>query len=348
MTKDTKIEQGADKRLLFITSTRIGDAVLSMGILRQLIDDNPGIKVTVACGPVAAPLFAAVPNLDRVIAMNKRPYAGHWFSLWSDCFETRWDIVVDLRRSLVSYGLCSKKRYRLPKLEGLTHRLDDMGKLIGKTDPVPLPKIWLADEHRNGAKKRYNKMTAHKILAVGPTANWRAKTWRIEHFIELVKRLTAPGGIMPNAPVAVFGGPNEREQALPLLQSIPEDKCIDLIGNTGLLSACACLEKAALYIGNDSGLMHMAAAMGTPTLGLFGPSRDEHYAPRGKLASFIRTPIPFDEIYPPDFDHRTADTLMDSLTVDMVEKAAKDLYRKAYPPAGMTASVDAPPATENW
>ena len=69
-------------RILFITSTRIGDAVLSSGLLAHLIERYPDARITIACGPAAAPLFAAVPNLDRVIPMAKQRYGLHWLSLW--------------------------------------------------------------------------------------------------------------------------------------------------------------------------------------------------------------------------------------------------------------------------
>ena len=62
--------------------------------------------------------------------------------------------------------------------------------------------------------------------------------------------------------------------------------------------------------------MHIAAAVGAPTLGLFGPSREAHYAPWGPRAAAVRTAASYDELVgAPGYDHRTADTLMDTLTV---------------------------------
>ena len=148
------------------------------------------------------------------------------------------------------------------------------------------------------------------VLAVGPTANWQAKIWRAEYFVDLIERLSGPGGILPGARVAVFGRDD------------------DLVGRIGLLAAGACLERAQFYVGNDSGLMHLAAAAGVPTLGLFGPSLEELYAPWGPLCAVARADKSFNEIFPPNFDHRATGTLMDSLTVDTVEKAARDLWRR--------------------
>jgi ADP-heptose:LPS heptosyltransferase len=75
--------------------------------------------------------------------------------------------------------------------------------------------------------------------------------------------------------------------------------------------------------------MHLAAAAGAPTLGLFGPSDDRRYRPWAPQAAYLRTPESRDALFAtPGFDHRTTDTLMDGLTVDAVDGAARDLFRR--------------------
>ena len=78
---------------------------------------------------------------------------------------------------------------------------------------------------------------------------------------------------------------HERPQAAPLLAAMPAGPRIDLVGRTDLLTAAAVLRRCTLFIGNDTGLMHIAAASGTPTLGLFGPSPVEQYAPWGRCTA---------------------------------------------------------------
>src|SRR5207237_9547818 len=113
---------------------------------------------------------------------------------------------------------------------------------------------------------------------------------------------------------AVLAAAHERAQAVPVLAALPPGRLIDLVGRTDLLTAAAVLRRCTLFIGNDPGLMHVAAAAGTPTLGLFGPSPVEQYAPSGRLTAVART----DVTYPPGYDYRATDTLMDGLTVDTV------------------------------
>src|SRR5207344_2403697 len=83
--------------ILFITATRIGDAVLSSGLIKRLADEIPEARFTIVAGPLAAPLFAHVPGLDRLIVFEKSRTGGHWFELWRKVRRTRWGLVVDLR-----------------------------------------------------------------------------------------------------------------------------------------------------------------------------------------------------------------------------------------------------------
>jgi ADP-heptose:LPS heptosyltransferase len=126
--------------------------------------------------------------------------------------------------------------------------------------------------------------------------------------------------------VAVFGGPAERATAEPVLRAIPPERRIDLVGTAELPVVAACLKRCTLYVGNDSGLMHMAVAAGIPTLGLFGPGNEERYGPSGPRGAVVRTPLTPEQLMPPGFDHRNTGTLMGSLSVDAVAAAASELY----------------------
>jgi ADP-heptose:LPS heptosyltransferase len=173
------------------------------------------------------------------------------------------------------------------------------------------------------------------VIGLGPTANWRGKLWDANRFVALFDRIAAADGPLPGARAAVFAGPGEAERAMaaPVLAALPRGRRIDLAGNLSLPEAAAALARCALYVGNDSGLMHLAAAAGAPTLGLFGPSPPEEYAPVGPRAAFVRTPETMRELIAhPGYDHRTTPSLMGSLTVERVaEAAAALLARQAMP-----------------
>lgn len=314
-------------RLLFVTSTRIGDAVLSSGLLDHLITRHPNLRVTVAAGRVAAPLFEGVPGLERLIEIEKRRYGLHWLELWRAVAAKRWDIVVDLRASALAYLLRAGRRYVMRPSRAPRHRMHDLADMLGLDHP-PAPKLWPRPRDE-AAVARLVGDDPRPILAVGPTANWGGKQWPADRFRDLVRRLTASGAPLAGARVAVFGAPHERAAAEALLSAVRAEDLIDLVGTEHLLTSYAMLTRAALYIGNDSGLMHMAAAAGAPTLGLFGPSPDVHYAPWGDLTAVVRTPESYEALMARRAEVPDGACLMESLSVDAVEAAARALLARA-------------------
>lgn len=312
--------------ILFVTGTRIGDAVLSTGLLSYLIERFPGARLTIAAGPVAAPLFEAVPGLKQLVVMRKRRWALHWLALYARVVPRHWDLVIDLRGSALAWLLRAGERRVMAKGDAHEHRIRQLGRLF-RLDPPPAPRLWTAPRHERAAAALLP--LGAPVLAIGPAANWRGKQWRAERFAELARRLTAADGPLPGAPVAVMAAAHEQTQATPVLAAVGRERAIDLVGTTDLLTAAAALRRCALFIGNDTGLMHIAAAVGTPTLGLFGPSPVEQYAPWGSCTAVVQTAVPREALLGPGFDHRTTDTLMDSLSVDMAEAAARALWRRA-------------------
>ncbi|MBM3571816.1 MAG: glycosyltransferase family 9 protein [Alphaproteobacteria bacterium] len=316
--------------VLFVTANRLGDAVLSMGLLGHLVDTMPAARFTIAVGPVAAPLFGAVPRLERVHIMAKERQGRHWLRLWwrvSRCF---WHLVVDLRGSALAWLVPAGHRLVLSggRDEG-QHRVVRLGRLLG-VDPPPAPRIWTSRVHDDLAAQLFPP--GPPILALAPVANWGGKQWRHDRFVALAEQLTGNAGLWPGGRIAVLSAPDERPAAQRVIDALPAGQTIDLAGRVDLLAAAACLRRAAMFIGNDSGLMHLAAAMGTPTLGLFGPSPPDQYAPWGTAAAVITTDIPYAALVgAPEFDFRSHQTLMDSLAVDKAVGAAHDLWRRVKP-----------------
>jgi ADP-heptose:LPS heptosyltransferase len=312
-------------RILFVTATRIGDAVLSTSLLRHLVERYPDARLTVAAGPIAAPLFEGVPRLERLIVVEKRRWAQHWVALWGAVVATRWDMVVDLRGSALAFLLRAGERRVMAKGAPDEHRVRQLARLFA-LDPPPSPHLWTLARHTERAARLVPP--SGPFLAIGPAANWVGKQWRAERFAELARRLTAADGILPGARVAVLAAAHERAQAAPLVEALPPSRVLDLVGEADLLTAAAILARAALFVGNDTGLMHIAAASGAPTLGLFGPSPARQYAPWGRHTAVAQTERSYEALVTaPGFDHRTTGTLMDGLSVETAEAAARQLWR---------------------
>lgn len=320
-------------RILFITANRLGDAILSTGLIQETLRLRPDARFTIVCGPAAAGIFAALPGLDRIIVMEKKPWAGHWWELWKQVALTRWSLIVDLRGSIIGQFLLARRRRVFHGSGRNHHKVIALSNLLRFKQPAA-PHVWTGDSHVQAARGLWPE-DGRPVLGLGPTANWGGKIWPGARFAELAQRLTAAGGILPEARIVVFGGPGETALAAPTLDAlrqcgIGEDRIVDLVGRCDLLTLAAAMRRCSLYIGNDSGLMHLAAATGIPVLGLFGPSRAEIYGPWGEKTASVRTELSYDEIVRlPDYDHRRHDSQMLTLSVDKAQRAAEQLWRLA-------------------
>ena len=294
-------------RILFITATRIGAAVLSTGLLAHLLRTHPGARFTIACGPVAEGVFARMPRRDRTQVVDKRRFDLHWLSLWARTVGTVWDLVVDLRGSALSFLVPARRRAVMQGGRRPGHKLMQLAATLDLA-AAPLPEGWTSGADRARADAL---LPPGPLIGLGPTANWSGKVWPPERFVALFLALREHS--LPGARAVVFAGPGAAERAMadPVLAALPD--AIDLTGQLSLPEASACLARCALFVGNDSGLMHLAAAAGAPTLGLFGPTPAREYAPMGRRTAVALAAGPEGE------------APMEGLSVDAALSAAQGL-----------------------
>lgn len=311
--------------ILFITSTHIGDAILSTGLLNRVLKDLPDEPVTIACGAPAAKIFEAVPRLERIHTLRKRRHSLHWYDLWRSTVGRRWRIVVDLRRTLLPYFLRAQERFILPKSSTELHRVELISSTVAS--PPLAPTMWTNDRHERRARELVGD--GMDVVALAPGATWEGKIWPTKNFVELAHRLVGPGGLLEGHRLLLIGAESERDAAQPLLDSIPAARVIDAMG-FDVLSTSAALRSCRLFVGNDSAMMHLAAAAGCPTVGLFGPTRDVHYAPWGENGLVVRTPESVEELIGrPDYDTRSTGTMMVNLSAKTVEAAISERWGDA-------------------
>lgn len=310
------------ERILFVTSTRIGDAVLSSGLLAHLAATRPQARFTVAAGPLAAPLFRAAPRLEDVVAMDKRASGGHWFDLWRATVGRAWDTVVDLRGSRTSWFLRAKTRRLAGRPRTDTHKVVEASEVLRLAEPAD-PTVWLdaaaereADAHLKDARP---------FLALSPSASAPFKEWPPERFAALARGLVGGGGPMAGARVALFGGPGDEATARAVAAGLDGVDVLDLTGRLDLVAAAATLKRARLFVGNDSGLMHLAAAAGAPTLGLFGPTDERVYGPWGPKGRAVRAGDKITHAKKRDRLKVAETTLMGDLDVATAREAAEAL-----------------------
>lgn len=273
------------RRSLFITNTRIGDAILTTGLIEALHAEDPEVSWTVVAGPVAAPLFAETPFVERVVQLTKLRLSVHWVLLWTRLVTTRWDTVIDLRGSAISRLLPARRRFIRRSIRAdHRHKVIQAAAVIGREASPPSPRLHVGQTTRAAMLAR---LPAAPLLALSPSANRVGKTWPLDRFIALLDGLTSPGGALDGWAVAVLGGPDEAAGARSLIEALPGRDIRDVTGEA-LLPTAALLEQARLFVGNDSGLMHMAAAMGCPVVALFGPTDERLYGPWTRHRRIVR------------------------------------------------------------
>ena len=272
------------RKVLFVTSNRIGDCVISSGLIRGIARQIPDARITVACGRPPAPFFRSAPNVERVIILDKKKLAGHWVDLWKQVVGERWDLVIDIRGSALGYLIRAKRRaiYNRSWETGIP-KVELVSRLIGSETALD-PEIFLDDQARAEAAAVIDPQLAAgpgpgPILALAPIAHQPGKSWPAERWGELVERLKAEPRF-DGWRFMLVGGPGDHPPAAPALAAAGE-RGIDFVGKGDILASAAAIDRAALFVGNDSGLMHVAAAAGRPTLGLFGPTQWWLYGPWG-------------------------------------------------------------------
>ncbi|MBO9501365.1 glycosyltransferase family 9 protein [Brevundimonas sp. A19_0] len=271
-------------RVLFVSSNRIGDCVISSGVIREIGRQLPGARITVAAGRPPAPLFRSAPGVERVIILDKKPMSGHWLDLWQQVRSTRWDLVVDIRGSALAWTVPSKRRVVYTrKWETGLRKVEMVSRLMGAEAPLD-PEIFLDDQARAEAAAVIDPQLQAgsgpgPILALAPIAHQPGKSWPADRWGQLVEKLSADARF-DGCRFMPVGGPGDRPPATPALEAAG-DRGIDCVGKGDILCSAAAIDRATLFVGNDSGLMHVAAALGQPTLGLFGPTEWWLYGPWG-------------------------------------------------------------------
>tara|TARA_Y100000590_G_scaffold461644_1_gene623709 strand:+ start:5684 stop:6610 length:927 start_codon:yes stop_codon:yes gene_type:complete len=268
-------------KILVICSNLIGDNVLSSGVFDYLFKKHQTAKFTLVIGPTAEPLFKNFKPIERIITIKKKKFNFHWLEIYRQCSKTKWDIIVDFRSSLLSFFLKHNKKYIFKK-NNHSHHVIQLSNFF-EFDCSNLKIITSDDENLEAEKHINNK---YRYVVIFPGGNWKPKIWPVENYNALIKKIC----LNNNKIKYVLVGSNLEKNLYykKLVNGIDKKFIIDLFG-ASLTLTCAYMKKSNLFVGNDSGLMHLAAACNLKTIALFGPTNDEVYSPWGKKNIVIRT-----------------------------------------------------------
>jgi ADP-heptose:LPS heptosyltransferase len=273
------MEQG---RILLISLSNIGDAIMTTPVLQALHDGFPEAQIDIVSDRRSSDIFLHCPYRGRILNKDKRKFMRGLPALLLELRSTRYNLIVDLRTELIAYLLRADKRLcRWHRKSYGPHSVEKhMGviRAVHGTRPIPSCIVWPGEDDRNFANKVLLEYRGNNLLSIGPGANWPGKVWPQQNYLKLIEHLRHKFDAL-----ILLGDDKDRKISQPIaeLSVLP---CIDLCGKTTLLQAAAVLEETSLFIGNDSGLGHMASGVNTPTITIFGPGDPARYRPWGPLA----------------------------------------------------------------
>lgn len=268
-------------KILVISSNLIGDNILSSGVLQHFLKDYSNPEFTIITGPTSYQLYDHFPNLDKRIIIQKKKYNLHWFEILNYCLFKKWDIIVDFRSSLISYFFLRSKKFVFVKNK-TKHHIQQLNELF-KFDCSKL-KIYNNDEELQKVKNTLNDKS--KYVVICPGGNWKPKIWNVENFNQIIKKIIS---IYDDTYFIIVGSSKEKEVYYKkVINGIKNDKIINLMGESLTVTSCY-MKKSNLFIGNDSGLMHLSVASNLSTIGLFGPTNDKIYGHKSNNCFILRT-----------------------------------------------------------
>ena len=280
-------DQVTVQRILLVSLSNIGDAVLTTPCLQALHRQYPAAVIDIVGDPRSQAIFTACPYLGRLFVLDKKAGWRGRLALIMLLRRQRYDLAIDLRSDWMLHFI--RARRKLGKLSSRAgHGLHSAEKHAAALKPLgihdtPETRIWIPGQDRLFAQNMLDGWAERRILALGLGANFDGKIWPVEHFIALVNMLAGSfDGVL------LLGNQQDARRADMFSQgcALP---VIDACGKCDLLETAALLEHAGLFVGNDSGLGHMASAMGTPTMTLFGPGFPARYRPWGTAAGWLQS-----------------------------------------------------------
>jgi len=312
----------APERLLVMAPNWLGDVVMTTPLLTYLHEiARPqfahGLQIHLAVRDSWAPLFTGDPRLDEVTIVERAGRHGGWrgiFRLAAQWKRNQYDAVIlgppSLRAALVARWAGIARRVGYPG-DGRSLLLTDRSTRLARGSLHYSEEMMVLGQHLSGeitppasagtlpslpAMDRIAPLVwgdGPPVWALAPgTTYGEAKTWPLPMVRAFVEQVVGAGNrrlvLLGDGSAAVFASRLREGSAVSWTRS-PADAggVIDLTGRTNLAEAVAALKACEAFVGNDSGLMHVAAALGVPTVGIFGSSNPDWTAPRGRATAWV-------------------------------------------------------------
>jgi heptosyltransferase-2/heptosyltransferase-3 len=299
------------KRIIVVDLMYLGDLLFAHPFFEQLRKLFPDSRIDLAANNNFAEIMRINPNIDHVYNYNKNWTAARSYKFSKKLkmnnyhlglnLQGNWRtaILLKLISPQLSIGFGGKGRgvfldHEIEREENHKHMVDfylDFLEKIKEIDDLELnqqnsksenlPELNLSDsQFASGVKKIEAIGLEQDFITLNTGGSWETKRWPAEYFAKLADNLIARG-----EKILFVGGPSDNERVKHVLDMTDADKrekTFNLSGKTTLIELAAVLKKSKLMISGDTGPVHVAAAVGTNTAAIFGPSDEEKYAPKGK------------------------------------------------------------------
>lgn len=281
------------KKILVFSFSFIGDAVLSTAVIQPLRKYFPDAHITFLVGPRAFNLLATEPNIDATFVYHNRGEHAGWkgrLRLIKTLRHEKFDLVVNLRDSLTARCI-GAEHWGMVRGESNRHAVTRYLEVLqqhGVDTADAHPHLQLTEAEQTFAHRFLTEagITSERLLiGIHPGGNWEYKLWDAEKYALVANALCKE----QNAAILLFAGPNERELQTQVseMMDIPPI----LVQTENLRHLAALVSLCDVYIGNDTGPMHIAAAMDTPVVALFGSTNHIRSGPYGEKRTVVQSGI---------------------------------------------------------
>ncbi len=301
-------------KVIILKPSSLGDVVQALPVLRMLKRRYPKSEVYWWLSSDLLPLLQGDPDLAGLIPFHRQRWASplHWPELWSSVRQIRaqaFDWIIDLQSLArsgfmawlaagdLTIGLDDAREgagafydFAVPRPSPQTHATDWYLEVLRWLDvPVNWEFEWLPPRPAvaTALRQRWPEVPPRWIV-LQPGARWPNKRWPIEHYTALVRQLTEAS---PDVHCVILGGALDRPLGEAIARANPQ-RCLDMTGQSSLVEMVEWIRGCQVMVTNDTGPMHVAAALGKPVIALFGPTNPNRTGPYGQVARVLRLALP--------------------------------------------------------
>ena len=294
-----KLKKEDIRAILFITLSNLGDIILTTPVLEKLHDEFPRACIDVVTGTPGMDIFNAHPAVREIIVHKKRLSVKERIQLVVNLRRSRYDLVVDLKNSLIPYivgapfhtgflktpGIVHKKDEHLLKLRGLGMDPFSLGAFRHETSDTNFF-IPITDDDRNYIDEIMD-LEGKQAVVISSGAKSHLKRWDAQKYAVLADKLISELGCK----VFVIGNDDDREVVRRVISRMKES-VTDLCCKTSIGALAELISRADLVITNDSAPLHVASAVNALTVAVFGPSDERKYGPLAEGSVVVKPEVP--------------------------------------------------------